>query len=241
MRKIRRGALSQRAETMLAKRRQRVDQSGDPKATVAATWNNKKSRAWDDIRAELRRMATGSTRCMYCEDSYGTHIEHFYPKATYPERAYEWTNYLLACESCNSNHKRDQFPIEKNRPLLIDPTRTEPAEYLDFSPSTGKWVPRRGCREGRESVRVFGLGRFDDDRRDAWMVFQELIIAYARHRTAGKADTAKKLLAAICKQPFSGVFVALLRARDEASRARHVEEPVLAALREYPELHELFD
>lgn len=33
----------------------------------------------------LREMCSGVTRCMYCEDSGGVDVEHYRPKAWYPE------------------------------------------------------------------------------------------------------------------------------------------------------------
>ena len=91
--------LSQRARNMLAKRRQKVMDQPDAaarKAKAERLWKNKRGAAWDEIRETLRAMASGRQRCMYCEDSEGTDIEHFYPKATYPQYAFDWDNYLLA-------------------------------------------------------------------------------------------------------------------------------------------------
>lgn len=73
---------------------------------------------------------------MYCLDSHGSDIEHFWPKAVYPERMFVWPNLLLCCTSCG-NHKGDQFPKNAGRPLLIDPTVDDPWDSLDFDPVTG--------------------------------------------------------------------------------------------------------
>ncbi|NOY25886.1 MAG: HNH endonuclease, partial [Oligoflexia bacterium] len=101
-------------------------------------------------------MASGRARCMYCEDSLGTDIDHFRPKADFPQRAFAWPNYLLACSHCNSNLKRNAFPIDGNGdPLLLDPSADNPAEHLLFSPSTGEFVSVGA--KGQESIRVFGL------------------------------------------------------------------------------------
>lgn len=73
---------------------------------------------------------------MYCLDSHGSDIEHFWPKAVYPESMFVWLNLLLCCTSCG-NYKGDQFPVQAGRPLLIDPTVDNPWESLDFDPVTG--------------------------------------------------------------------------------------------------------
>src|SRR5579872_181944 len=77
------------------------------------------------IRQTLGSMCAGPRRCMYCEDSAASEIEHFRPKTFYPDLAFAWLNYLYSCGPCN-NIKRSQFR------LLVDPP-----EYVDL-------VRRRG-------------------------------------------------------------------------------------------------
>ncbi len=90
----------------------------------------------------LRRMTGERQRCMYCLDSHGTDIEHFWPKTRYPERMFAWPNLLLCCTECG-RLKGDRFPLAADgAPLLIDPTAEEPWLYLDFDPQTGNIVPR---------------------------------------------------------------------------------------------------
>lgn len=94
--------------------------------------------------------------------------------------AYEWTNYLYACERCNTGWKRDLFPVAddprqlpprqnvKERSLLLDPfgdddpkrhlhfTRLGTIESLDRSPT------------GRQTIDTLGLDRpsLDESRRE---------------------------------------------------------------------------
>ena len=56
-------------------------------------------------------MCVGVEICVYCENNEATDIEHIYPKKLYPEKAFTWENYLLACNKCNSHHKSDKFQI----------------------------------------------------------------------------------------------------------------------------------
>lgn len=240
MRKIKRRELSEQAQTMLAGRTERVAAAEDSKLQAKDSWRSKQSPSWDEIRSTLRDMCSGLERCMYCENSEATDIEHFHPKSNYPERTYNWDNYLLACSSCNSNHKRDEFPVEDGRPLLIDPTKQDPAEYLEFSPSTGQWQARRGCREGSESVRVFGLGRHAQARRNAWELFELIIRMYRKERAADNAD-ASRYLRILRQADFSGVFAAMLRLSRHPTGQLHVHAEVIIALREHPELTELLD
>lgn len=90
----------------------------------------------------LLEMAGKRERCMFCNDSRGTDIEHFWPKAPYPEKSFIWTNMLLACTGCNRK-KGDRFPLDADgRPLLIDPSVDDPWEFLDYIPATGEVAPR---------------------------------------------------------------------------------------------------
>ena len=89
----------------------------------------------------LQKMAGPRQRCMYCGDSHGTDMEHFWPKSSHPERMFRWPNFLLCCTECG-RFKGEQFPLENGTPLLVDPTADDPWQYLDFDPATGNIVAR---------------------------------------------------------------------------------------------------
>jgi len=86
--------------------------------------------------------------------------------------AYEWNNWLLACNRCNTAWKYTLFPVlappghtfspdeeEKEIPLLLDPYGTEdPAEHLLFG-SDGMVEAWNQSRHGAETVRTLGLDR----------------------------------------------------------------------------------
>lgn len=88
-----------------------------------------------DIKNSLLRMFHG--KCAYCESKmthvdYG-HIEHYRPKAAFPELTFEWSNLLLACGICNgAAHKGKRFPdIAENGPV-INPCEDEPSDHFTF-------------------------------------------------------------------------------------------------------------
>lgn len=117
-----------------------------------------------EVLKVLKAMAGGRVRCMYCFDSHGSDIEHFWPKATYPERMFAWPNLLLCCTACG-NYKGDQFPKQAGRPLLIDPTMDDPWESLDFDPVTGIVTARFDRLENafvKKGVETVGLLKFDE-------------------------------------------------------------------------------
>ena len=138
MRRVDRDALDPVTQTSLARRQFEVD--ADRAAgtlDVDRHWKNAR-RAADllTVHRTLRRMAGSRERCMYCADSHGTDIEHFWPKTPFPERLFVWPNLLLCCTECG-RFKGDRFPLDGGHPLLIDPTTEDPWDYLEFEPQTG--------------------------------------------------------------------------------------------------------
>ncbi|MBL8483488.1 MAG: hypothetical protein JNJ60_14920 [Rhodocyclaceae bacterium] len=116
----------------------------------------------------LQNMAGARERCMYCVDSHGSDIEHFWPKGPYPERAFLWPNLLLCCSECG-RFKGSQFPLSgTGQPMLVDPSAENPWDHLDFDPDTGNLTARYDVAiaapspRGECTVRVLQL-----DRREA--------------------------------------------------------------------------
>lgn len=72
-------------------------------------------------------------KCMYCEGkplaTGPGQVEHIYPKAVYPERAYEWSNWGPTCFWCNNNKGDDCF---SSRVPILDPYRHDPEKHLEF-------------------------------------------------------------------------------------------------------------
>ncbi len=115
----------------------------------------------------LKTMAGERQRCMYCGDSHGTDIEHFWPKTPFPERMFRWLNLLLCCTECG-RFKGENFPVDNGAPVLLDPTADDPWRYLDFDPDTGNIAARYDIdandwsQRGMKAVQVLQL-----DRREA--------------------------------------------------------------------------
>lgn len=238
MRKLIRRQLSPKTQTLLAKRTAKVlvQPDDDTRATEAERlWQQRTNRAFQEIREALEAMASGLGRCMYCEDSLGTDIEHFRPKRRYPAHAFEWTNYLLACSHCNSNEKRTQFPLdERGQPLLIDPSIDDPSEHLLLTPTTGRFGHL--TRKGEESIKVFGLSRetLETGRKDAWHgLVLSLIPSYAEKRRQGDVEAAEGLLNYICRKPFSSLLGHLLRIARMPGAPKLLRADCLDALREF--------
>ncbi|MCP4661944.1 MAG: hypothetical protein GY856_41605, partial [bacterium] len=104
--------------------------------------------------------------------------------------AYEWSNFLFACERCNTAWKRSLFPVaDRSRralpprpdtdeaPLLLDPYGdAHPADHFRFG-DQGSVEPKDGSPMGFETIRTLGLDREslrefrkEKARRANWLV-----------------------------------------------------------------------
>jgi len=140
MRRVRRLPLRNRTAGFLARKQQEVNEGAD----VDSTWKKARQAAAvkNDVVPVLERMCGVRQRCMFCADSRGVDIEHFWPKHPYKERAFLWENLLLACTACNRK-KGNRFDLDDDgNPLLIDPCADEPWDHLFFEPRTGCVVAR---------------------------------------------------------------------------------------------------
>lgn len=137
MRRIHRCALPRQASRYLDKKQHEVN------AGTAVSWKQARAtKAISTVFETLGQMSGPRRRCMFCEDSRGTTIEHFWPKAHYKSRMFVWANFLLLCQGCQSK-KGDRLDLDsEGQPLLIDPTAEDPWDHLFFDSATGMIVPR---------------------------------------------------------------------------------------------------
>lgn len=154
-------------------------------------------------------MASGLRRCMYCEDSEGSGIEHFAPKESHPEKTYAWTNLLWVCAACN-NAKNTAWD-----PALLDPTHDDPLDHIHLRFGTGELQPAPGSPRGAVTLRVLrsvlGTQTRAKGRRNAATRLREFLRLYEEHLAAGRHAEAQELRAILVTEPFSMVFAAVLR------------------------------
>lgn len=133
-------------------------------------------------------------KCCFCESkfshtSFGD-VEHFRPKGGYQRHAndklkypgyywlaYDWNNLLYSCEVCNRRYKKNRFPlandakratnhhdsINNESPLIIHPAEEDPEKFLTFNQEV--IVPKNNSKKGKESIKVYGLHRLEDQRK----------------------------------------------------------------------------
>ncbi|MDQ3623119.1 MAG: hypothetical protein M3463_11605 [Verrucomicrobiota bacterium] len=147
---------------------------------VEAEWKRaRQTQPLKAVVAVLKDMAGPRERCMFCGNSHGTDIEHFWPKARYPEHLFQWTNMLLGCTDCG-RIKGSKFPLAAAEPLMVDPTVDDPWYFLDFDPDTGNLVPRfheaagGTTLKGEKTVEVLQLDRREALARGYQMSFRRI-------------------------------------------------------------------
>jgi uncharacterized protein (TIGR02646 family) len=177
-------------------------------AAKNAWLNRTNNAAFIEIRATLETMCVGKGICNYCENNEATDIEHIYPKSFFPELAFVWENYLLACKTCNSHYKLDKIAVfnppgsitrfdvsrgsvpPTNEVLMINPRTENPLDFLELNLRTGMFLEI--CpTETREYVKAtYTLEVLSLNTRDALRearevrakyLYQKLVTAVAVH------------------------------------------------------------
>lgn len=166
------------------------------------------SNFWATVRPRLRPAADelfirSHGKCAFCESvlavTSSLQIEHFRPKKHYPQFAFQWTNWLPACPTCN-NKKASHFPMREGVPSLVDPATEEPGEFLGFS---DQFISARNQR-GAETIDLVALNREGLNTERSWHLERlqyALLFARLIPDAGGKAVAREFLRRAI--QPFA--------------------------------------
>lgn len=108
---------------------------------------DRNTKAFREVKGKLVAMCPPIEHCCYCEDGKADEIEHFRPKSLYPDLTFAWSNYLLACSTCNSTSKKDKFAVIDaqgelqhliytgdepflGQPALINPRYENPLDFM---------------------------------------------------------------------------------------------------------------
>jgi len=183
-------------------------------------WNFKNNKAFKEIKTNLTKMCSGHQRCCYCEDAPAYEIEHIAPKNIYPELCFTWENYLYACGPCNgpkSNNyalflksngsfkditpQKGKYPIPpKGTPVLIDPRKENPFDYIILDFKTFRFTPfspdkkSKEYKRGEYTIDILNLNTRDylvKRRAASYKNFTLRLQEYIKQKNEGK--TAKQL------------------------------------------------
>jgi uncharacterized protein (TIGR02646 family) len=133
------------------------------------------SQFWSRVRREIRNDAQSlyeafHGKCAYCEakmaHTSSPHVEHYRPQKKFPDRMFDWHNWLLSCGRCNQK-KWAHFPNCDGQPCLLDPTTEDPSSHLDFLNARVLAKTQRGDK----TIRLVGLDRSPlEDERYLWLM-----------------------------------------------------------------------
>ncbi|MGL9619372.1 hypothetical protein QRQ56_15290 [Bradyrhizobium sp. U531] len=147
------------------------------------------SAKWKSAKPKLRK--DSADKCAYCEASTAIvahgDVDHFRPKSLYWWLAYNFDNFVYACQICNQSFKGDRFPVGK--PRLKGPSMpavrpkalalTKLAKKLAVDPSASKETQVR-THWSRESPQLlhpylddpekYFAYRVDDANENVWIV-----------------------------------------------------------------------
>ncbi len=108
----------------------------------------------------LERLSGVGQRCMYCSGSEASQVEHYRPKAVYPDRTFEWDNLLWVCGTCNQ-FKGNRFD-EGTPPINpIDDPVWEHFFIDEFGNLCAKWDSTANDLDPRaqRTIELLGLDR----------------------------------------------------------------------------------
>ncbi|WP_206797529.1 HNH endonuclease [Amycolatopsis sp. MtRt-6] len=185
------------------------------------------------LKRALIQFAPGRARCMYCGDNEGSDVDHHDPLARMPLSTFSWDNHLLACSVCNSQHKRDVFPVDADgQPLLLDPTVDDPFEHLVLALSVGSYLAT--TPRGEATLKICGLNRdlLTRGRQAAYESLSSLLLIWHDHDRRGNHTARTAIEHAIREQPFADVLHAMIRYADAPGAEElfadrlHVLEPL---------------
>lgn len=175
-------SLSNTAKKHLASLQKKVNAKASfaEKAEKAKSlWNSKNKEAFAEVRQTLAEMCVSEEICNYCEHNEATDIEHIYPKSFFPEHAFVWENYLLACKTCNTGYKLDechvidasgilqhtqrgQQPPSHAQIALINPRTEDPTRFMilnttDFRFEIWEDLSNTDALKATETLRILEL------------------------------------------------------------------------------------
>lgn len=176
---------------------------------------------WREVKEDIHRHHRG--KCCYCERKRNriidSDVEHFRPKAAVTEDrdhpgywwlAYTLENYLLACKTCNSDSKRNHFPLlpggkrafgpddnlNEEKPTLLHPVKDDPEKYIGFEWKEGgrifvKAIGLDPAGRGAATCRLTGINDNEvmEERRKLLSLLEVLV--WSMKEALESNDTAK--------------------------------------------------
>ena len=180
-----------------------------PAALPVVRGKNEFPPLWKTQRYVKDRIGTMSGhRCAYCQSTVGAsqpgHVDHFKPKSLFPTLAYDWLNYFLGCERCNTI-KRNRWPSEGS---YVRPDVGDPSVRFVFS-EDGRISAASGDSEAQQTIDDLGLDR-EMLRRERKLAIASTLVATKAilSRIRGR-ENKRQVLRTLLKPPLSPYSAAI--------------------------------
>jgi hypothetical protein len=156
----------------------------DRRARARAIYEVSRGTLWfGPIVDALRGLCGPGELCMYCSSNEPSQLEHFRPLTVFPDRTFEYNNYLWSCDICNRTHKGERFPPDTGPgEQILNPLDDDVWEFFFIEDQFGRLLrrvdPGSGAPLGRatstceivgidrENVQIKRSRRFRNLRRD---------------------------------------------------------------------------
>lgn len=90
----------------------------------------------------LRSICGEGELCMYCSANEPSQVEHYQPLSVFPEKAFEYENYLWTCDICN-RHKGNRFPPDTEQgAIILNPLDDRVWDYFFLDEMYGHLIPK---------------------------------------------------------------------------------------------------
>ena len=93
---------------------------------------------WQEFHRDVSSVFFGN--CGYCEEDDKGEVDHFRPKSRFPERVYEWENWVFVCHACN-HVKGGKWPAGGYVDPCAKSRNARPEAYFRFDTTTGEILP----------------------------------------------------------------------------------------------------
>jgi uncharacterized protein (TIGR02646 family) len=159
--------LPRKLRTKLAAETAFIVASENPKAEADRRYSNARNAGWfKPVVDALKKLSGHGQRCMFCSGSEASDVEHYKPKAVFPELAMTWENYLWSCAPCNRGQSSRFPPCTEPGGQFVNPLREDVWEFF-FIDEFGFLTPRYDKAAGALNERAASTRDLLDLNREA--------------------------------------------------------------------------
>ena len=103
----------------------------------------RKTKWFAPVVQALSGLSGSGELCMYCSSSEASQIDHYRPLSIFPDKAFDFENYLWACDICNRTYKGERFPPDTEPgEMILNPLDDNVWDYFFLDENHGRLLRR---------------------------------------------------------------------------------------------------